>query len=311
MTLAEVARERVVLADGAMGTQLQNRGLEPGGCGEHWNVTQPGRVADIHGAYVAAGAECLLTNTFGACTMTLQRHGVANEMAQINQTAVQVARQALGETTLPYPAETMFVVGDVGPFGGLLNPYGEASPAEVREAIQGQIRALLGAGADAILVETQTAVEELAIGVECAREEGADCIIGSMAFDVLRKGDDVKTMMGIGPEEAASMMVDAGVDVLGANCGAGVGVDWIARIAERYRRVQDLPVWAKPNAGLPELEGRNVVYRDSPEEMAASLPTALAGGVSIFGGCCGTTPAHIAAFRAVIDDWNSAQSARS
>ena len=304
MNLATVARERALLADGAMGTQLQNRGLEPGGCGEHWNVTQPGKVAEIHAAYAAAGADCLLTNTFGACAITLQRHGVADQMAEINRQAVQVARQAFGEPGGGDPPSPTFIIGDVGPFGGLLNPHGEASPDEVRDAIRGQIGALLSAGADAILVETQTAVEELAIGVACAREEGAACVIGSMAFDLLRKGDGVKTMMGINPDDAARMMVDAGVDVLGANCGAGVGVDWMARIAERYGEVTDLPVWAKPNAGLPELEGSNVVYRDTPEEMAALLPVALDAGVRIFGGCCGTTPAHIRAFRGVIDDWN-------
>ena len=304
MILAALAREKALLADGAMGTQLQNRGLEPGGCGEHWNVTQPGKVAEIHAAYAAAGADCLLTNTFGACAITLERHGVDDQMAQINQEAVRVAREAFTATRTGDSASPTFVIGDVGPFGGLLNPYGDASHEEVRDAIRAQIRALLAGGADAILVETQTAVEELAIGVECAREEGAATVIGSMAFDVLRKGDGVKTMMGIDPDEAARMMVDVGVDVLGANCGAGVGVEWMGRIAERYRKVADLPVWAKPNAGLPELEGANVVYRDTPEEMAALLPQALDAGVSIFGGCCGTTPAHVQAFRAVIDDWN-------
>jgi 5-methyltetrahydrofolate--homocysteine methyltransferase len=301
-TLADTANKRVLLADGAMGTQLQNRGLEPGGCGEHWNVTQPDKVLEIQKSYVAAGADCLLTNTFGACSITLTRHRIANDMHRINTSAVAVARAALESTN-------GFVIGDVGPFGGLLNPYGDATKDEVRDALGAQIRALLEAGADAILIETQTAIEELAIGTQCARDAGAPCIIGSMAFDLLRKGDGVKTMMGIGPDDAARMMVDAGIDILGANCGAGVDVEWIARIAERYHSIADLPVWAKPNAGLPELDGMNVVYRDSPELMAEQLPKALQAGVNIFGGCCGTTPAHIAAFRTVIDTWNEQHAA--
>lgn len=293
-SLIETAKERVLLGDGAMGTQLQSAGLEPGGCGEAWNLDHPEHVLRIQRAYVEAGSDCLLTNTFGGCRIMLERHSRGADVAAINAVAVDLARQAFG-------SRSGFVIGDIGPFGGLMEPHGDISEARVRSAFAEQANALVAAGADAILVETQTALEELAIGVEAARNAGATCVIGSMAYDVTRDGSRLRTMMGVGPERAAEAMRDIGVDIVALNCGSGVDVTWAARAVSLYREVCDLPTMAQPNAGQPVLEDMKVVYRQSPEDMVAELPALLAAGVRIVGACCGSTPDHIRLLRQTID----------
>jgi 5-methyltetrahydrofolate--homocysteine methyltransferase len=283
----------VLLGDGAMGTQLQQAGLESGGCGEAWNLDHPDRVLAIQRRYVEAGSDVLLTNTFGACRIMLARHGEAERAAAINEAAVALARQALGGCG--------WVLGDIGPFGGLLEPLGEVSRAEAERAFREQARALVAGGADGIIIETQTAFEELAIAVAAAKEAGAKVVIGSIAFDKMADEDDVRTMMGIGPEQAAEFMAAHGFDLAGLNCGTGVDMAMAARIARRYRAAAGLPVMAQPNAGQPVLENMRVVYKQTPEEMGAGLEGLLAAGARVVGGCCGSTPAHIRRFREILD----------
>jgi 5-methyltetrahydrofolate--homocysteine methyltransferase len=292
--LLEAIASRVLLGDGAMGTQLQLAGLEPGHCGEAWNLDHPDRVLAIQRAYVAAGSDCLLTNTFGASRIMLARHGEAERTADINAAAVGIARDAFGS----HPG---FVIGDIGPFGGLMEPYGEIAPAEVERAFREQARALVGAGADAIIIETQTALEELEIGLAAAREAGAPVVIGSIAFDRTTDGQDAKTMMGIGPEQAAEFLATHGADLAALNCGTGVDMAMAAAVVRRYRATCGLPTMAQPNAGQPVLEDFKVVYRETPEEMAAGLPELLQAGARIVGGCCGSTPDHIRRFRTILD----------
>ncbi|MCZ6795479.1 MAG: homocysteine S-methyltransferase family protein [Planctomycetota bacterium] len=294
-SLAEALRERALLSDGAMGTQLQAAGLEPGGCGEAWNLEHPDRLLAIQKAYVDAGSDCLITNTFGASRIMLERHGRGDEAAAINRAGVEIARQAFGD-------KPGFVLGDVGPFGGLMEPYGDVPEKRVREAFAEQAEALVAAGADAVIVETQTALEELGIGIEAARRAGAPCVIGSLAYDVTFDGTEARTMMGVAPEQAAGFLRDAGADVVALNCGSGIDLDWAARIVERYRAVCDLPTMAQPNAGAPVLEKGVVLYKQTPEEMAAGVPGLLAAGTNIVGGCCGSTPEHIRLFRKALDD---------
>ena len=175
--LHEAILEKTLLGDGAMGTQLQQAGLEPGGCGEAWNVDHPDRVLAIQKRYVEAGSDCLITNTFGGSRIMLERHAKDADVAAINKAGALIAREAFGE-------KEGYVLGDIGPFGGLLEPYGEVAEKSVREAFAEQARALVDGGADAIIIETQTSLEELGIGLEAAREAGAPCVIGSMAYDV-------------------------------------------------------------------------------------------------------------------------------
>jgi 5-methyltetrahydrofolate--homocysteine methyltransferase len=292
-TLLEALRgSRVLLADGAMGTQLQQAGLESGGCGEAWNVDHPDRVLSIQRAYAEAGADILLSNTFGASRIMLNRHQEGERTAAINEAAVAVAREALGGRG--------YVLGDIGPFGGLMEPYGEIARADVEKAFREQAEALMKGGADGIIVETQTALEELEIAILAAREAGAKVIVGSVAFDKMADEDDVRTMMGISPEQAAEFMAAHGCQVAGLNCGTGVDMKMAAGVVRRYRAASGLPVMAQPNAGAPVLEDMRVLYKETPAEMGAGLPGLLTAGARIVGGCCGSTPAHIARFRQIL-----------
>ena len=285
---------RVLLGDGAMGTQLQQAGLEPGGCGEAWNLDHPERVLAIQRAYVEAGADCLLSNTFGASRVMLERHGEADRVFEINRAGAELARQALG-------GRPGFVLGDMGPFGGLMEPYGEIARARVERAFREQARALVAGGVDAIIIETQTALEELEIAIAAAREAGAPVVIGSLAFDRMLDQDEVRTMMGVSPEEAAEFLARQGADIAGTNCGSGVDMRMAADVARRYRSACGLPVMAQPNAGQPVLENMKVLYKETPDQMAAGLPELLRAGARIVGGCCGSTPDHIRLLRQRLD----------
>jgi 5-methyltetrahydrofolate--homocysteine methyltransferase len=205
-----------------------------------------------------------------------------------------VARQAFG-------GRDGFVLGDIGPFGGLMEPYGEIARERVEQAFREQARALVAGGVDAIIIETQTALEELEIAMAAAREAGAPVVIGSLAYDKMADEDQVRTMMGVSPEMAAEFMAERNVDVLALNCGTGVDVAMAADVVRRYRSVSGLPIMAQPNAGQPVLEDFKVVYHETPDQMAAALPDLLRAGAAIVGGCCGSTPAHIRRFRQILD----------
>lgn len=297
-TLLDALRERMLLSDGAMGTQLMAAGLESGGCGEAWNLAEPDRVLDIQRRYAQAGSDCLITNTFGGSRIMLRRHGAEGDVAAINRAAVEIARQA-------FDGRPGYVLGDIGPFGGLMEPYGEFTEAEVAEAFAEQARALVAAGADAIIVETQTSLEELGLAVAAAREAGAPCIIGSMAYDVTLDGSTFRTMMGVDPERAAEFMAEQGAHVVALNCGTGMDMTRARDAVLRYRAATDLPVMVQPNAGKPRLVNLKVVYDETPEEMARGAAPLLEVGANIIGACCGSTPDHIRALRRVLDEHTS------
>ena len=299
--LQEAIRERPLLCDGAMGTQLMLAGLEQGGCGEAWNLRHPDRVLAIQRRYVRSGSDCLLTNSFGGSRIMLNRHGQAGEVVAINAAAVAIAREAFAD-------RDGYVIGDIGPFGGLMEPFGEFTETEVRDAFREQARALVDAGADAIIIETQTSLEELGLGLSAAREAGAACVIGSMAYDVTRDGSTFRTMMGVDPERAAEFMHAHGADIVALNCGTGMDMGRARQAVLRYRAASSLPVMAQPNAGQPKLVDMKVVYDESPEHMVAGVLPLLDAGASIIGGCCGSTPDHIRAFRRAMDMYLAAQS---
>ena len=228
----------------------------------------------------------------------LERHGIAELIEKINTAGVDIARKAFTD-------KHGFVIGDIGPFGGLMEPYGEISQDEVFKTFSEQAHALQKAGVDAIIVETQTALEEIALAIQAAKEVKAPCIIASMAFDLNKDGQDVRTMMGVSVEQAAEALQNAGADILSINCGTGVDMKWAAKILKRFSMTSDLPLMAKPNNGLPELVNMEVVYKQTPEEMIIGLEDVLEAGVSILGGCCGTTPKHIKLMRKILDKWNN------
>src|SRR5580658_842181 len=294
--LHEAALERPLLGDGAMGTQLMYAGLEQGNCGEAWNLTHPEKVLAIQRRYAEAGSDCILTNTFGGSRIMLNRHSHAADVVAINQAAVRIAREAFG-------ARPGFVIGDIGPFGGLMEPYGDFTEQQVREAFNEQARALVDAGADAVIIETQTSLEELELGIEAAKEAGAPCVIGSMAYDVTLDGSTFRTMMGIDPEHAAKFMQEHGADIVALNCGTGMDMVRARTAVERYRKVTGLPVMVQPNAGQPKLVSMKVIYDETPERMVTGVAPLLDTGANIVGACCGSTPEHIRAFRIAIDEY--------
>jgi 5-methyltetrahydrofolate--homocysteine methyltransferase len=294
--LLDAIKERPLLGDGAMGTQLMLAGLEQGNCGEAWNITHPERVLGIQRRYVQAGSDCLLTNTFGGSRIMLNRHSHADDVVAVNAAAVRLARDAFGK-------REGYVIGDIGPFGGLMEPYGDFTETQVLDAFREQATALVEAGADAIIIETQTSLEELALGIAAAREAGAECVIGSMAYDVTLDGSTFRTMMGVDPERAAQFMQQHGADIVALNCGTGMDMERARQAVIRYLEVTGLPIMAQPNAGQPKLVDMKVVYDEAPEQMVAGVVPLLEAGASIIGGCCGSTPDHIRAFRQAMDAW--------
>jgi 5-methyltetrahydrofolate--homocysteine methyltransferase len=295
--LQDACKEHALLGDGAMGTQLMIAGLEQGGCGEAWNLTHPEKVLGIQRRYADAGSDCILTNTFGGCRIMLRRHGDADKVNDINQAAVKIVRQAFASA-----GRDGYVIGDIGPFGGLMEPYGDIPEADVREAFNEQAKALVDGGADAIIIETQTSLEELGLGIEAAKNAGAPCIIGSMAYDVTLDGETFRTMMGVDPERAAEFMVENGAHIVALNCGTGMNMQRARDAVLRYRAVCDLPVMVQPNAGQPKLVNMKIVYDESPAEMVKGVVPLLEAGANVIGACCGSTPDHIAAFRKAIDE---------
>ena len=284
---------RPLVCDGAMGTQLQALGLAPGQSGEAWNAEQPERVVRVHAAYVDAGADLIISNTFGGTSLALALHGLdPSRAAALNRAGAALARRAAGDRAL--------VLGDVGPFGGMLAPLGNAEPAAVAAAFHVQVLALLEGGADAILVETMSDPAELALAVEAARAAGAHRVLATGTYQATPDG--FRTMMGATPTEMVSAALEAGADVVGANCGTRLSLDdYLALVPELVAAARGRPVMVEPNAGSPELgEGGAVRYPTEPPSFAAAVPRFLEAGARIVGGCCGTGPAHVAAIAAAV-----------
>ena len=291
--LHEIALERRLVCDGAMGTQLMLAGLEQGGCGEMWNLTYADRVREIQRRYVEAGTDCLISNTFGGSRIMLKRHGHADELRAINQAGVRIAREAFG-------GRPGFVLGDLGPLGAILEPYGDLSQDEARAAYEEQARALVQAGADAVIIETQTSLDELGIAIDAAKAAGAPCVIASLAYDLSADKTFYVTMMGVQPEAAAAFAQERGANFTALNCGTGMDMPGAAKVAGIYRQNCQLPIMVQPNAGLPVLENGKAVYKQSPDEMAVGVPAALAAGANIIGSCCGSTPEHTRAISRMV-----------
>jgi len=292
--LHEIARERRLVGDGAMGTQLMLAGLEQGSCGEAWNLTHPERVLAIQKRYADAGADCIITNTFGGSRIMLRRHGHEADLAEINRAGARITREAFG-------GRPGFVLGDVGPLGALLEPYGDLSAADGQAALEEQCNALVEGGVDAIIIETQTSLEELGLAIDAAKAARAPCVIASLAYDLSLDQTFYVTMMGVSPEAAAVFVAERGANIVALNCGTGMDMTGAAKVARLYREHCALPIMVQPNAGLPVLEHMKAVYKQTPADMASGVPDVLKAGVSIIGSCCGSTPDHTRAIRNVVD----------
>ena len=279
-----------IVADGGMGTMLIAQGLRQGESPELWNVEHPERVRQIHRDYIAAGAQIILTNSFGGSRIRLGRSGLADRVEELNRAAAALARAEADAAERP-----VVVGGSIGPTGEMLEPYGELPFDEAAAAFEEQARALVAGGVDVLWIETMADLEELRAAVEGARRAAPDTpIVTTMTFDT-----NGRTMMGVTPERAIKALRGHGVIALGANCGNGP--DEIEGVIEQMHAVDvTVPLVAKANAGLPRMEGDRPVYDATPEDMGQYAARVRDQGAQIIGACCGSTPAHIAAIAAAL-----------
>ena len=286
--LDRIAAGELLVSDGATGTYLQGRGLEPGACPEEFNSDHPDVVRGMAADYFAAGSDMVLTNSFGANRFMLKKYGHEDKVAELNRLAAQHARSQAGPE--------QFVVGSVGPTGEFLEPLGPASREEMLDAFVEQVTALEEGGADAVVIETMSAVEEAALAVEAAKSHTKLVVMATMVFDRGPRG--FFTMMGVTPERAVRELAAAGADVTGANCGNGIDV--MVDLAREMRQATDGPLLVHSNAGLPAYQGGVIVYPESPEYMAERFKTLADMGINILGGCCGAGPDHVRALAAAV-----------
>lgn len=270
----------LMISDGAWGTQLQARGLASGTTPDTWNLTHAEQVESVARAYVEAGSQVILTNTFRANAVAMHS-STETELDAINRAGVAISKRAAGNQAL--------VFASIGPTGKILMS-GEIGADQVTDAFAAQAQSLAAAGADALLIETMSDIEEARLAVEAARRTGLP-VLASFAFDSGKNKD--RTMMGATPEAVAAAMVEAGADAVGANCG--VGVELSVPICKRLCAACDLPVWIKPNAGLPTIEGTAIRYATSADYFASHYAALAEAGASFVGSCCGSTPDFIRA----------------
>ena len=267
--------------DGAWGTQLQRLGLTVGDCPDAWNLTHPEKVEQVARGYVGAGSRVILTNTFGANRFVLERYGLADRAADIVRAGVEISlRAASGKAK---------VFASIGPSGKMLM-MGDVAEDELSAAFSLHARASAEAGADGIVIETMSDPTEAALAAAAASETGLP-VVACMTYDA--GADKDRTLTGATPEQAAEALVAAGANVIGSNCGHGIGD--MVKICRRLHAATDLPVWIKANAGLPEMVGDEVVYNQTAEQFASYVPQLVEAGASFIGGCCGTTPDFIRA----------------
>ena len=280
--LDELNQNKILLSDGAWGTFLQAKGLKPGECPELWNITHRTDVLDIAESYLLAGSDIIETNSFGGSIFKLSQYSLRERVSEINQAAAALSREAAGNKK--------HVAGSVGPTGKMLL-LGDVTGKELYDAFREQTIALEKGGADIIIVETMSAIDEASLAVRAARENTKCIVIITMTFSRTLKGE-YRTMMGVSPEEMVSSMKEAGAHIIGSNCGNGIE-DMIG-IVKAIRAVDNkIPIMIQANAGVPELIDGKTVFRESPEMMASFVPELIKAGVNIIGGCCGTTPEHI------------------
>ncbi len=275
---------RVLVSDGAWGTMLQERGLQPGECPELWNVTRRADVYAVAKSYVDAGADMILTNSFGGSPIKLAHYGLQDRAAELNEAAAAISREAAGNDR--------FVLGSVGPTGEILMT-GQVAEEAVYDGFRIQANALKKGGVDAILVETMSAVDEATIAIRAAKEATGLEVICTFTFDRTVTGE-YRTMMGVSPADMVKAVKEAGASIIGANCGNGF--DQMIEVVREIRKADpSTPVLVHANAGLPSVEDGKLVYSETPAMVAAKARELAKCGANIIGGCCGTTPLHIRA----------------
>ena len=280
--IQEINKGKVLVSDGAWGTFLQQKGLKLGECPEEWNISRSEDVFDIASSYIEAGAHMIETNSFGGNYFKLKNYGLEGRVYEINRAAAEISRKAAGSDH--------FVLGSVGPTGKMLIME-EVTEGELYDAFKEQSLALEAGGVDAIVIETMTDLDEARIAVKAAKENTRCAVFCTMTFDKII-GGAYRTMMGISPTEMTQALVEAGADVIGANCGNGIA-DMIGIVKEIREVNARIPILIHANAGLPHYHDGDTTFPETPEDMASNVKEIAAAGANIIGGCCGTTPAHI------------------
>jgi 5-methyltetrahydrofolate--homocysteine methyltransferase len=280
--------KKILVSDGAWGTEIAKLGYS-GGCPELLNVEHPDIIGGIARSYVEAGSDIILTNTFGGNPYKLGKYGVADRLEELNEAGVRISRKAAGDRAL--------VFASLGPSGEFLEPLGAVTAEEMTAGFARQIKAMLHGGADGIAIESMTDIGEAVCAVNAAKQVSHLPVVCTMTFDKGLHG--FATIMGVRPDDAVRALGEAGVDLAGSNCGWGI--DDIIEVARIMRPATKLPLWFKPNAGMPELVDGVTVYRQTPEYMASRAGELLEIGTSVIGGCCGSTPDHIRKIREVVD----------
>ncbi len=290
--LDRIKQGEILVCDGAMGSLLMDRAKEhlKGTCPESINLSHPEIIREIAALYIQAGADIIETNTFGGSPLKLASYSLDDKTEEINRAAILAVKNA--------SSKNIYICASIGPSGKLLKPFGDTEPKEIYESFYRQIKVLVDAGADIISIETMTDLNEASLAVEATRNISSSIpVIVSMTYESTSRG--FFTMMGTRIEVASKRLEDSGVDVIGSNCGNGI--ENLVLIAQEHRKHTQLPLMIQANAGIPELREGVTVYPESPEFMAEKCNGLISIGVSIIGGCCGTTPAHIRAIRNVVD----------
>jgi 5-methyltetrahydrofolate--homocysteine methyltransferase len=279
----------VVLFDGGIGTELQAQGLQVGDAPEKWNLDNSGPIINVHQKYVKAGAMVVTTNSFGGSPHKLLAINLEKKAYEVNKAAASHAKLAVGNNG--------FVAGSVGPTGAMLM-MGDLSESDMVQGFEIQISGLVDGGADLIIIETMSDIDEVRLALKAALNMTKKPVIVSFTFEPGSNG--FRTMMGVDIASAVKVVEEHGAHIVGTNCG--VGIDNAVNIVSELRKHTELPIIAEPNAGLPQLVDGKTQYLETPKAMAAKIPNLINAGANMIGGCCGTTPAHIAEFRKVISN---------
>jgi len=288
-SIADLARERVVLLDGGMGTMLIAKGLKEGEAPDLWNVNFPDKVRDVHSEYLEAGADAIITNTFGASRIKLASCGIEDRGKEINRAGAEIAKSAC--------SDEQYVIGDIGPSGRFLEPYGDLKEEDLCASVEEQATALLAGGVDCLVIETVFDVREAVAALKIVKKLTNLPVIVSFTFNKTTRG--YYTITGNSVKEAVQTVDNEGADIIGTNCSLDSSL--FIELVKEIKAHTEKPVAAKPNAGKPVLTDEKITYEQSIGEFIKDVPLLLQNGANLIGGCCGTTPAHIAAIHQLLN----------